>query len=318
MPTDVKAYSLEASAVRPPNFIIGGSSASGTSFLSAVLQQHPQVYLPAKMRPEPHFFYKSWEFSRGWSYYLERWFNNVPQKCIAVGERSSSYLYGGRETADKMFQCVPEVKLVFILRNPIERTWANYRYTVLEGLEEFSFTEALERESDRVKSSTGLWGEIQPFDYTGRGFYGQQVAEFLEVFDRNQIHLMKSENLSLSTDVCIARLGLFMGLSLEGWSYHRPPEFTSLNVIDAQKQVQLRAELGERFDLVVEAVRLGQQLDSLGESPQEQRLINQLQSNLKSSKVSMPDSVRKYLRRLFSEDIQLLTKFVDFDVSDWQ
>ncbi len=39
-----------------PNFIIGGAAASGTSYLSATLVQHPQIYLPQEMRPEPLFF----------------------------------------------------------------------------------------------------------------------------------------------------------------------------------------------------------------------------------------------------------------------
>ena len=53
-------------------FIIGGTAASGTSYLSATLVQHPQIYLPQEMRPEPHFFYKSWEYKNhnmGCSFY---------------------------------------------------------------------------------------------------------------------------------------------------------------------------------------------------------------------------------------------------------
>ena len=74
-----------------PNFIIGGTAASGTSYLSATLVQHPQIYLPQEMRPEPHFFYKSWEYEKGLNYYFSKWFQNVPDKKIAIGERSSSY-----------------------------------------------------------------------------------------------------------------------------------------------------------------------------------------------------------------------------------
>jgi len=307
-----------SSSTRPPNFIIGGSSASGTSFLSAVLMQHPEVYLPSEMRPEPHFFYKSWEYVKGWDYYLERWFREVPLACSAVGERSSSYLFGGRETALKMRHHLPNLKLVFILRNPVERTWANYRYTVLEGLEDLPFGAALERESERVKASEGIWAEIQPHNYTGRGFYGQQVAEFLEVFDRDQIHLMKSEDLSRDTDRTLHQLLAFLEVPASDWTYSRPSEFTSMNVIDAALQVELRAALGERFDRFIEAIRTGEPIGSLGSSPEEQRLVDRLHGNLRSTKAPMPSSERAFLQDLFKKDIELLKSFVDFDLDDWR
>ena len=153
--------------MRNPNFIIGGTAAGGTSFLSAILVQHPEIYLPVEMRPEPHYFYKSWEYKKGLDYYLERWFKNVPETAIAVGERSSSYLFGGESVAKKIAAVYPNMKFIFTLRNPIERTWANYRYTVLQGLEKYSFEEALANEKKRVEEQSGIWAEIQPYNYTG-------------------------------------------------------------------------------------------------------------------------------------------------------
>ena len=55
--------------IKRPNFIIGGTAAGGTSFLAAILFQHPEIYLPAEMRPEPHYYYKSWEYKKGLDYY---------------------------------------------------------------------------------------------------------------------------------------------------------------------------------------------------------------------------------------------------------
>ena len=151
-----------------PNFIIGGTSAGGTSFLSAILIQHKEIFLPKKMRPEPHFFYKSWEFEKGSDYYLERWFKSVPEEAKAIGERSSSYMFGGDDVALKIREFNPNMKFIFTLRNPIERAWANYRYTVLQGLEENTFEEALKNEKERVEAQKGIWKEIQPYNYTER------------------------------------------------------------------------------------------------------------------------------------------------------
>src|SRR3989338_4986121 len=79
--------------MREPNFIIAGGIATGTSFLSHTIKDHPEIYLPKIMRPECGFFYKSWEHKKGKDYYLSRWFSDAKRE-IAVGERSSLYLHG--------------------------------------------------------------------------------------------------------------------------------------------------------------------------------------------------------------------------------
>ena len=60
-----------------PNFIIGGIVAGGTSFLSSAITQHPQIYLPKVTRPEPSFFYKSWEYEKGMEYYRNKYFHEI-------------------------------------------------------------------------------------------------------------------------------------------------------------------------------------------------------------------------------------------------
>lgn len=118
---------------------------------------------------------------KGLDYYLSRWFSDVPSSAIAIGERSSSYLFGGRQVAEKIANAYPQMKFVFTLRNPIERTWANYRYTVLQGLEDL-VDEALKNETRRVNEQSGIWAEIQPYNYTGRGWYASQLKQYLEFF----------------------------------------------------------------------------------------------------------------------------------------
>jgi len=102
-----------------PNFLICGTSAGGTSFLSSVLVQHPEIYLPREMRPEPHYFYYSWKFAKPISWYESTWFSDATDEK-AIGERSSSYMFGVH-VAQNIFRYLPDVKMIFMLRNPIER-----------------------------------------------------------------------------------------------------------------------------------------------------------------------------------------------------
>ena len=303
---------------RKPNFIIGGTSAGGTSFLTAMLVQHPEVYLPKEMRPEPHYFYKSWEYARGDEYYLNRWFNDVPDSAIAVGERSSSYLFGALDCAKRMYAFNPELKLIFTLRNPIERTWANYRYTVLQGLEELSFEDALKDEADRVKAQQGIWAEIQPHNYTGRGFYGAQLAAFLEVFPASQVLVIKSELLSSQTAVEMQKVEAFLRLNQRNYPYVRAVDHTSPNVINPRIQVESREYFAARFDKIIESIRKGESASSYLHGDDDYNRYKILSQNVTSQKFSMTDQCRIYLRELFSSDLLLTKRLVDFDISDWQ
>lgn len=304
-------------AQRKPNFIIGGTSAGGTSFLTAMLVQHPEVYLPKDMRPEPHYFYKSWEYSKGDEYYLNRWFKEVPASALAVGERSSSYLFGALDCAKKMYAFNPDLKLIFTLRNPIERTWANYRYTVLQGLEELSFEDALKNEAERVKAQQGIWAEIQPHNYTGRGFYGSQLAAFREVFPASQILVIKSELLSSQTAIEMQKVESFLGLSQKNFPYVRAVDHTSPNVIKPKIQVECRQYFAERFDKIIESIRKGESSDSYLYNETDKSYFQKLSKNVTAEKISIPSSCKAFLKEMFFEDLKLLSSIVDFKLDDW-
>lgn len=313
-----KFLDMTDNTINHPNFIIGGTSAGGTSFLSAILVQHPQIYLPKDMRPEPHYFYKSWEYQKGVDYYLTRWFPSIPKTAIAVGERSSSYLFGGKSVAKKIFDAYPSMKFIFTLRSPVERTWANYRYTVLQGLEDLSFEDALMNEADRVKAQTGIWAEIQPHNYTGRGFYARQLRDYLEFFPKESILVIKSELLSSQTETELSKIYNFLGLSVQEFDFIRAPDHTSVNVINPKLQMDLRRYFGDRFDKVIEAIRREEGLDIFNKCSLDSEKLELLSRNMTGSKLPMPTAVRSYLNNLFAADLSDLSQIVDFDLSDWK
>jgi hypothetical protein len=301
-----------------PNFIIGGTAAGGTSFLSTTLVQHPQIYLPREMRPEPLFFYKSWEYEKGLAYYFKRWFSDVPSGCLAIGERSSSYLFGGKSVAEKIAAVFPDMKFVFTLRNPVERTWANYRYTVLQGLEDLSFMRALKEEDQRIKKQCGIWAEIQPYNYTGRGYYGAQLSGFLEIFPRENILTIKSEDLSGQADVELRKIYRFLGLTDLDFVPRRSPDHSSVNVVNPSLQMELRGYFKDRFDKVIEAVRKEDNLSQFIVDEKDRIAINKLRENMKGEKEKISEESRSYLQNLFEDDLKLVKDLVDFDIDDWK
>lgn len=195
-----------------PNFLIIGAARSGTTALYSHLQGHPDIYLPANKRPEPHFFYKSAEYARGLSYYEERYFSAWSGQK-AIGEASTSYLFGP-DVPLRIRADLPNVKLICVLRNPIERAFSSYWHTVNSGLETIPFEEAIACEADRQEQlvSTPL-GELAPFAYAGRGFYCRQLTHWLTQFDREQMKVVIFDDFVSTPQDTLVDIVKFLGVS---------------------------------------------------------------------------------------------------------
>lgn len=297
-----------------PNFIIAGGVAAGTSFLSATLDHHPDIYLPRIQRPEPNFFHYSWKFNRGAEWYQQTWFHEVG-KQKAVGERSS-LLLSSDFAAGRIKQIVPEVKLIFCLRNPLERAWGNYRFTVLEGLEPLSFDEAIEREGERMRQAEGQWAEVQPHAYVTRSRYAKHLQEFIDLFGRDRILLLKSEDLGRRPHENVKRVCEFLGVD-STLELPLPPNYSSPSVIDRSAQMELRKYFGDRFSELVECIRKEEDVSALTLSEEDAKNIKRLRSNLRGGKDPMPEAARLQLRALLADEIDSMKSMVDFSVDDW-
>lgn len=195
-----------------PNFLIIGAARSGTTTLYSQLQSHPEVYLPVSKRPEPHFFYKSAEFAKGLPYYEERFFSGCSGQK-AIGEASTSYLFG-MKTPELIRESLGDVKLICILRNPVERALSSYYHTVKSGMETLTFDEAIKLEAERKKQMDGTpLGEIAPFAYVERGFYHAQLLRWFKVFDRDQMKIVIFDDFVNSPALVMADIAQFLGIS---------------------------------------------------------------------------------------------------------
>jgi hypothetical protein len=297
-----------------PNFLIAGGVAAGTSFLSAILAHHPDIYLPRVQRPEPNFFHYSWKFNKGMEWYLRTWFHEIGSQR-AIGERSS-LLLTSNYAAGRIKQTLPEVKLIFCLRNPLERAWGNYRFTVLEGLEPLSFDDAIQCESSRIKNADGKWAEVQPHAYLYRSHYSQRILEFIKLFGKNRILLVKSEDLGRNPQENVKRVCQFLEVD-SSISLPTPPNYSSPAVINRRVQMELRTYFKDRFPELVECIRKEEDVSSLISHHDDIVNIDRLRANLRSSKDSLPLNTRLHLRKLFASEIERIKSLVDFSIDDW-
>jgi hypothetical protein len=194
-----------------PNFLIIGAARSGTSSLYSYLQEHPDVYLPRTKRPEPHFFFKASEYARGIDDYEARYFSEWSGEK-AVGEASTSYLFGP-ETPARIAAHLGDVRLIAMLRNPIERAHSSYWHTVRSGLETLDFDEAVLREDERTAALEGSdLAEIKPYSYLARGLYFQQLSRWYEVFEEKQLHVVLFDDFVSDTRSVLRGILSFLGV----------------------------------------------------------------------------------------------------------
>ena len=177
-----------------PNFLVIGAAKSGTFSLFNYLRQHPQIYMsPAK---EPKYF----EFNEGEKLCFNgpgdmaanlkvttdlesycKLFEGVTDE-IAIGECSPSYLYC-QGTSERIKNLLPDVKVIAILRNPVERAYSNFLHLLASGREPLnSFEQALKAEQERIKAN---WEYF--WHYKNQGFYYAQLKHYFDIFDRKQI-----------------------------------------------------------------------------------------------------------------------------------
>ena len=202
----VWAYGRATARWRPlPDFLVIGGQKCGTTALYAYLRWHPQITGPAWK--EISYFDR--HYGRGEAWYRGQ-FPSRPwlrltggrsRRLPLVGEASPSYVLHPHAPA-RVRELVPDVRLVVLLRDPVDRALSHYNHEVALGREPLSFEEALEREPERLDGELERLGDTSYFShawwdhtYLARGRYAEQLERWLAVFPREQLLVLASERL---------------------------------------------------------------------------------------------------------------------------
>lgn len=175
-----------------PNFLVIGARKGGTTSLSRYLRGHPQVFIPPVT--EPLFFSSNWDRGRAW---YESLFDEAGQ-ARAVGEKSTEYTAHPTfsEVPKRIAKLLPEVRLIYLVRHPIERMLSEYHYYVKRGmLRDHSAEHALLHD-----------------DYLYLSSYAMQIDQYLEYFPRDQLLIAKSEDLKSDRIQTLTRVYEFLGV----------------------------------------------------------------------------------------------------------
>ncbi|OGW75559.1 MAG: hypothetical protein A2Z72_01390 [Omnitrophica bacterium RBG_13_46_9] len=218
-----------------PDFLIIGGMKCGTDSLYFNLIKHPNVH-PAFIK-ETYFFCHYYHCGLEWyrsHFPLALWkkANRIMSRSFVTGEASPKYLFD-MHVPKRVYQHLPRVRLIVLLRNPVDRAFSHYRMRARKGGDRLSFEKALENEEKRIQddflkrcenehySAKKYW----VYSYKARGIYVDQLKRWNEYFKREDMLILNSEEFDADTEKVYYKVLEFLGLPL--W---RPRRFEKFNV----------------------------------------------------------------------------------------
>src|SRR5437867_3256530 len=189
------------------DFILAGAQKSGTTALHYFLSKHPDITMGDQQ--EIHFFDNDALFASEPDYeQLHKHYRLLPVSTIA-GDCTPSYIYH-EPAAERIWKYNPKIKLLIILRNPVDRAFAHWNMQRFRGREPLDFFDAVREEQTRIAGAPPT--EARRFAYVDRGFYSRQLARFVKFFPREQLNVVKLEEFRDKKSETLDAIFRFLGL----------------------------------------------------------------------------------------------------------
>ncbi len=240
-----------------PDFLLVGASRSGTTSLHRALAGHPAVVTPL-FHKGVHYF--DVQYARGMDWYRGHFPLRVPAdvRTRLRGQRprtfeSSGYYVHHPLAPQRIARDLPGVRLLVMVRDPVERAYSAHRHEHLRGFEpEPSFERALDMEEDRLR------GEVERMitdpgytsfshrhhSYVDRGHYATQIRRLFDLVGRERVHVLDSETFFACPEAEFEKVLHF--LELDAW---RPKAFEQHNARPRSPMPErVREQLTRHFD----------------------------------------------------------------------
>lgn len=302
-----------------PNFLIIGAAKSGTTSLANYLKQHPQVFIPPGNK-EPNFFIveglklppfagpaepkilyeKIYRYSVTDLDSYRSLFRGVTQEK-AIGEASVPYLYFP-QAAKRIKKHIPDVKMIVVLRNPVDRLYSHY-LMVREKylLEPLRLAQALAQEEERIHNNWG-WD----WHYVSMGMYYKQLKLYLDIFGSEPIKVFLYE------DFCLDPVGV-----VQEMCQHIDVDDTFIPNLSERNKVSYASKSLRLNRLLNTPNQIRSSLKRLLPTKVYKRFLSYGSSWNKVPIPPLAPDIRTRLKALFREDIIKLQELINRDLSAW-
>ncbi len=290
-----------------PNFLVVGAAKSGTTSFFHYLNQHPDIYIPEVK--ECRFFSQLPKDFNGLGAeffpnsgitdekeYFELFKGYKDKVC---GDISNDYLYYYKESIKNIKKYLNnDVKIIIILRNPIDRAYSNYMHAVRDDWENLTFEESIIQEKYRIKENWG-W----PYHYVETGFYFKQVDAYLKSFKNVKVLLYEDFK---DIDKLIDEVFNFLHVA--------PIKLNNTNE-KYNKSGYPKNKFIHKF--VNNESKLKNIIKPVAKRLLPKNILNIIKnSNLQ--KISMDLKTRVYLNDIYAEDIDLLSSLINRNLDWWK
>ncbi len=243
-----------------PDFLIVGAARSGTSSLYHYLCQHPSI--GHAQTKEVHYFDVNYDKSSLWyrahfPTVATKWLYEARGGRFVTGEATAYYLFHPH-VPKRVFELLPGVKVIALLRNPIDRAYSHYQRSVRRGRERLSFEDATLKEAERLAGETvkiardGNYRSRvhRQFSYLTRGIYVDQLKTWLDFFPRRQLLIVRSEDFFADVGGTLEQIQNFLDIrrfDIQDRKTYKKGVYTNMDPATRRRLVDYYAPHNERL-----------------------------------------------------------------------
>ncbi|MFA0964680.1 sulfotransferase [Roseivirga sp. BDSF3-8] len=278
------------STMQLPDFLVIGAEKSGTTWLKHNLNEHPEVFVPSKK--ELNFFDKDEHYDQGLSYYAS--FFEQADGNVKKGELTPGYLHTPEKSAARIYELFPQIKLIAILRDPVERAWSNFLMHKADGRTDASFADIISQNHSIVT----------------KGYYYQQLLPYLNRFPSENIMILNYDRLKSEPAALLKQIFSFIGVDD--------------NFVPTQSKKVIFSARKAKYPVLNKTLSIvGHVSRSLGFAGKFRGAKRKLRQWVKKNntvtapKEAMSESDRRALNNLYREDLDQLSGLVGKDFSNW-
>lgn len=276
---------------RLPDFLGVGASRTATTWLHVCLEEHPDVFVPAIKEID----YFSKHYRKGLDWYAT--FFRGASDGNSVGEISGTYMID-QAVPRRIHSWNPHVRLIFSVRNPVERAYSHYCMHLRAG--------KVSRDVDReIKAGTR---------YVIEGFYHNHISRFLSFFPEKQIKVLVYDDLAADPKSYLQDVLSFLGVDPSFEPALMRKTYHSTKTLPASQRV---------YDWLVAAARYVKRNSLLGctivELLRRRGYVDVLHHFNRGSEgfPSLSPQRRIELARLYEEDVVGLSSWLNRDLTSW-